>query len=96
MIYVPDGAVLPTVQHYVVLDATSTDGVKAGDQFTLYRPSRKMDVPGQSEPVVLPEEEIALAQVVKVTERGTTALIVSQRQARIRVGVMARLTGRMP
>jgi hypothetical protein len=96
VIYVPDGAVLPTVQHYVVLDATSKDGVKAGDQFTLYRPSRKLDVPGQSEPVVLPEEEIALAQVVKVTERGTTALIVSQRQPRIRVGVMARLTGRMP
>jgi len=96
VLYVPDGAVLPTVQHYVVLDATTKDGVKAGDQFTLYRPSRKMDVPGQSEPVVLPEEQIALAQVVKVTDWGTTAIIVSQRQAAIKVGTMARLTGRMP
>lgn len=96
VVYLPSRAVLPTIQRYVMLSATSRDGVQPGDQFTLYRPRQQVQVPGQDQPVTVPEEPIALAQVVKVTDRGTTALIVSQREPAIKVGVNARLTARMP
>ncbi|HEU4642865.1 MAG TPA: LysM peptidoglycan-binding domain-containing protein [Gemmatimonadaceae bacterium] len=96
VIYIPSGAVLPSVQRYVILDATMRDGVKVGDQFTLFRPRVKADVPGEGRQVVLPEEAIALAQVVKVTDRGTTAVIVDQRQPAIKEGTRAKLTARMP
>lgn len=95
VIYVPSNEVLPSVQDYVILDATMRDGVKVGDQFTLVRPRQQVDVDDAGR-VTLPEEEIALAQVVKVTERGATALIVDQRQPVIRQGTRARLTARMP
>jgi hypothetical protein len=95
VIYVPSDVVLPSVGHYVILNATARDGVKIGDQFTLYRPRTKVNVPGGTDQVVLPEEAIALAQVVKVTDRGTTAVILDQRQPAIKDGAHARLTSRM-
>lgn len=94
--YVPSGAVLPSIGHYVILDATARDGIKVGDEFTLYRPRVRIDAVGVSGPVTLPEEPIALAQVVRVTERGVTALVVDQRQPAIAEGVHARLSARMP
>lgn len=96
VVFLPSRAVLPTIQRYVVLSATSRDGVKLGDQFTLYRPRQQVQIEGKDQPVTVPEEPIALAQVVRVTDRGTTALIVSQREPAIKVGVNARLTSRMP
>jgi hypothetical protein len=39
---------------------------------------------------------VALAQVVKVTDLGTTAIVVSQRHPVIQEGVNARMTARMP
>jgi hypothetical protein len=96
VIYVPSNVVLPSIGHYVILDATSKDGVKLGDHFLLYRPRVHLDVQGQSKPAVLPEEPIAIAQVVRVTALGATALIVDQRQPSIEEGVHARLTSRMP
>ncbi len=96
VIFIPTRTVLPSLQTYVILNTTAKDGVKVGDQFTLYRPRKRVEVPGESETVVLPEEAIALAQVVRVTDRGTTAIIVDQRQPAIREGVRARLTSRMP
>ena len=41
-------------------------------------------------------EKIALVQVVKVTDRGATGIIVDQAQPAIRNGTSARLTARMP
>jgi LysM repeat protein len=97
VIFVSDRAVLPTVQNYVLLDVTSRDGVKIGDQYTIYRGREKVLVKGRgNESVVIPEERIALAQVVKVTDRGTTALIVDQQNPAITVGAQVRLTARMP
>lgn len=96
VIYVSDHAVLPSTQSYVILDATAKDGIKVGDQFTLFRPRMRTTVPGTTSNVVLPEEKIALAQVVKVTNDGVTAMIVDQRQPAIAEGVHARLTARMP
>lgn len=97
VIAVPSTVVLPTIGYYVILSATAADGVQVGDQFTLYRPRTSVSVPGEgTRSVTLPEEEIALAQVVRVTDLATTALVTSQRHPVIKTGVNARLTARMP
>ena len=96
VIYVPSRAVLPSIGSYIILDATAKDGVKLGDEFTLYRPREKAPIPGTADEVTLPEEPIALAQVVKVTDHGTTAIILDQRQPSIKEGTAARVTARMP
>jgi LysM repeat protein len=96
VIVVPSGAVLPTLGYYVILSATASDGVKVGDQFTLYEARRKGPSLEGVDPVTLPEEPVALAQVVKVTDLGTTAIVVSQRHPVIHAGVDARMTARMP
>ncbi len=91
VIWIPSDAVLPSLQRYVVLTATSKDNVKQGDQFTLYRPRVRTE-----RGVFLPEEKIALVQVVKVTDAGTTAMIVDQAQPSVHQGTPARQTARMP
>lgn len=96
VVAVPSGVVLPTIQRYVILGTTAKDGVQMGDEFTLYRPGKEADLPSASGTVRLPEEPIAVAQVVRVTDRGTTAIIVSQREPAIAAGVHARLTAKMP
>jgi len=96
VVSVPSGVVLPTLGYYVILSATAADGVKVGDQFTLYEHRRKAPSLEGVDPVMLPEEPIALAQAVKVTELGTTAIVVSQRHPVIHAGVNARMTARMP
>lgn len=96
VISVPSGAVLPTLGYYVILSASSSDGVKVGDQFTLYEERRPGPGLEDVAPVTLPEEPVALAQVVKVTDLGATAIVVSQRHPVIHEGVSARMTARMP
>ncbi len=90
ILWVSSDVLLPTVQHYVLLDVTSLDGVRLGDMFTIFRPRRAL------EGHMLPEEEIALAQIVRVNDRGATAMIVDQRHPAIKEGVPARLTRRLP
>ena len=96
IVFVPSRALLPSIGSYVILDATNKDGVKIGDEFTLYRAREKAPIPGTADVVTLPEEPIALAQVVKVTDEGTTAIILDQRHPSIKIGTPARLTARMP
>ena len=83
--------VLASIQQYVVLSASDRNGVRLGDRFTFLRPRTTV-----SRDVVLPEEEIAVGQVIRVTDRSVTAIVVSQRHPAIREGTLARLTGRMP
>lgn len=83
--------VLPSLHQYLVLNRASRDGVKPGDQFTLLRP-RTRDESG----VALPEETIAVVQVVRVTPYATTAIVIDQAQPVIREGNAARLTARVP
>ncbi len=90
IVWIPTEAVLPSLQHYVLLDVTTLDGVRLGDSFTIFRP--RSVVAGHT----LPEEEIALVQIVRVNERGATGLIVDQRQPAITRGASARLTARLP
>ncbi|MEP6692792.1 MAG: LysM peptidoglycan-binding domain-containing protein [Gemmatimonadaceae bacterium] len=89
ILYTPKGTVLPSIGHYVLLGARRSDGVKIGDQYTLFRP--RVRAGG-----MLPEERIALVQIVRVTDQGATGIIVDQAQPSIRVGTAARLTARMP
>ena len=62
-----------------------------GDQFTVIR--GRVDL---YDGIRLPEQPVALAQVVRVTERGATVMIVDQVQPKIREGMEARLTAKMP
>ncbi|HSU93113.1 MAG TPA: LysM peptidoglycan-binding domain-containing protein [Gemmatimonadaceae bacterium] len=97
VVFVSDGAVLPTMQGYVVIDVTAKDGAKIGDQYTLYVPRRPVLVKGRGDQMAnVPEERVALAQVVKVTDRGTTLILVDQQNPAVKVGMKARLTARMP
>lgn len=91
VIWVASSAVLPSVQHYLMIDASRKDGVSLGDQFTLMRGRVDYD-----HGVKLPEQPVALAQVVRVTERGATVMIVDQVQPKVREGMEARLTAKMP
>jgi len=97
VVFVSDGAVLPSLQGYVVIDVTAKDGAKIGDQYTLYVPRRPVLVKGRGDQIAnVPEERVALAQVVKVTDRGTTLILVDQQNPAVKVGMKARLTARMP
>jgi LysM domain-containing protein len=91
VIWVASKAVLPSIQHYLLIDASRKDGVSLGDQFTLWRERVDYD-----RGVKLPEQPVALAQVVRVTERGATVMIVDQVQPKVREGMEARLTAKMP
>lgn len=97
VVFVPSNSVLPTVQSYVVIDVTAKDGAKVGDQYTLFEPRRRMLVKGRGdETAMVPEERVALGQVVKVTDRGTTLILVDQQNPSVKLGTKARLTARMP
>lgn len=91
VIWVASKAVLPSIQHYLLIDASRKDGVSLGDQFTLMQGRVEFD-----RGVRLPEQPVALAQVVRVTERGATVMIVDQVQPKVREGMEARLTAKMP
>ena len=91
VVWIPSEAVLPSLQHYVMLDASSRDGVRVGDQFTLLRTETRSD-----RGVKLPEERLAIVQIVRVTERGATGVVIDQRHPSIDRGTVARMTARMP
>ena len=97
VVFVSNNSVLPSVQSYVVVSVTAKDGAKVGDQYTLYEPRRTVLVKGRGDQMAtVPEERIALGQVVKVTDHGTTLMLVDQQNPSVRIGTMARLTARMP
>ncbi len=85
--------VLPTAQSYAVLDITTAQGVKPGDEFELFRRRQTGSTYGDPDD---PEIPIGRAQVIKVTPFGTTALITAQQQPSINVGMMARISAKMP
>ena len=90
---IPNGAVLPAVQDFLVLDVSSRDGIKIGDEFLLFQPRRGPDVPGR---LADPEIPIARAQAVRVTQYGTTLMITGEKHPKIQVGTMARRIATMP
>ncbi len=92
VVWVENESVMPTVQYYVVLDAGAPQGVHLGDRFTLYHPA----TPDLEHRVTLPATDIGVAQVVRVNEYGSTALVLSETQPAIRPGNAARVTAKMP
>ncbi len=97
VVFISDHSVLPSMQTYVVIDVTAKDGAKVGDQYTLYVPRRSVLVKGRGDQMAtVPEERVALGQVVKVTDRGTTLMLVDQQNPSVKLGTKARLTARMP
>ena len=91
VLWLRGGNVLPSVHQYLVLNRAERDGVKPGDQFTLLRPRKRME-----DGTVLPPEQIAVTQVVRVTPYATTAIVIDQAQPAIREGNAAELTAKMP
>lgn len=85
--------VLGTIQHYVVIDIARRDSLRAGDQIELYLPRQK---PTEGRDLALPEISIARAQVLRVTERGATAIVISQEQPKIEQGGAVRIVAKMP
>lgn len=91
VVWVSSNDILPTLQDYLVLEASARDGVSLGDQFTLVLPRR--DGP---DGLTLPEEAVALARVVRITNYGVTVMLIDQRHPTIALGTRARLSGKMP
>jgi LysM repeat protein len=83
--------VLPSLQSYVVVAGGAGSGMRVGDQITFYR-ERRATVDG----VTLPETDIAIAQIVRVTAQATTALVIDQSYAAIGAGTAARVSAKVP
>jgi hypothetical protein len=83
--------VLPSLQSYIVIDASSRE-VRVGDEFTIFEPRRSG---AEGEPT-LPETPIGVAQVVRATPQGSTAIVIKQTYPAIRAGAHARLSAKTP
>lgn len=83
--------VLPPVGHQIIFAATADDGLVPGDQLTL-------SVPGgvSADGTTMPPQDVAVAQVTRVTRWGASAIIVSQTDGGVKTGMAARVTGKMP
>jgi LysM domain len=93
VVWVEHDQVLPTVGFYIVIDGVGKSGIRIGDQVTLYRPRTELQTPDGK--ITLPESDIAVAQVVRVTPYGATAVIIHQDQPEVEPGVAARVTARV-
>ena len=91
VVWIKDDALLPTLQRYILLSTTAQDGVKLGDQFTVVRSRQHTD-----DGIAIPEQPIAIAQVVRVTDFGATAIVIQHTQPALQTGLLARMTARMP
>jgi LysM repeat protein len=83
--------ILPGSGSYLVLAAGAKEGLAPGDQVTLLR-ERGVDPNGTE----LPPEEVAVAQVTRVTPYGAGAIILRTLQAGVTQGMRARVTAKMP
>ena len=84
--------VLPSIQRYLVLDIPKSD-VNPGDQVDLFQPRQK---PVDGRQLAIPEVFIARAQILRVTSKGASAIILSQEQPKIEEGTAARVAAKMP
>ena len=84
--------VLPSVQNFIVLNVSSLNGVRMGDEFIIFKPAAKAEegLPRERETL------IAKAQVVRSTPYGVSAVIIGQEQPSIKEGMSARLSAKMP
>ncbi len=83
--------VLPPVGHQLIFGAKASDGIVPGDQLTL-QVAGNLAADGSQ----LPPQDVAVAQVTRVTPWGASAIIISQTDGGIKTGMTARLSGKMP
>ena len=84
--------ILPGIQDYVVVDATTRDGIKLGDEFVLFEPRHKSEGAEYRDP----EIPIARAQAVRVTQYGTTLMITGEKHPKIEAGTRVKRVATMP
>ncbi len=78
----------PTLQSFLMLDAGASHGVKAGDEFGLYRGGTKAQ-PAQ-------ESLVATVRVVRSEAVGSSAVITRQYETDIGIGLVARRLAKAP
>ncbi len=81
---VMDGALLPTLQHFVLVDAGSGRGVRSGDAVTFFADEASR-ARGRATDVV------ARGTVLRASAGGASVLIVQQAQPALRVGTVLRI-----
>lgn len=91
VIWVHGDPVLPSLQHFVILGSSESPAIAIGDIYALVDDHKATE----SKPA-LPADDIAYAQVVRVTPFAATAIIVRQIQPAIRAGMLARRIARIP
>ena len=89
--YVQDDPVLPALQRFLVLTGARAGAISAGDRVTLVRETKRLH-----DGTVLPEKEIAVARVVRVTPQGVSAILIDETEPAIRAGTSARVSAKMP
>lgn len=89
--YLYGDPVLPPVGHQIIFAAGSAQGLVPGDQLTLQR-----EVDRTVAGVTLPPQNIAVAQVTRVTPWGASAIIIGQTDGGVVAGMSAVVTGKMP
>ncbi|MES2522319.1 MAG: LysM peptidoglycan-binding domain-containing protein [Gemmatimonadota bacterium] len=88
VVWVDGQSLLPTLQSYVLLDAGTSKGVKAGDEFALVRARGSVNTGI--------EERIAVVRVVRSDAAASTAIVVKQDKGEIGQGLTAKLVARIP
>lgn len=80
----------PSLQNFVFFPLGTRDGVKPGDQLQIYREARR------DGDATIPEIELAVVTLVRVTDHGATAVVITQSSSRFEAGTAARIIARMP
>lgn len=91
VLWIQNDPVLPSLQHYLVLDPGASPPISVGDVFALVDGDEKLR---DDKPV--PPEEIGYIQIVRVSRFGATGIIVGHSEPVIRVGNLARRIARIP
>lgn len=89
VLYLHNQPVLPSIGHYVVISSGSRGGIEVGDEFSFIDAST-----GRRDEAAAPPVSAGVAQVVRVTPRAATAIIISQTQPTIREGMHVQLIGK--
>lgn len=90
VLWVQGHPLLPSIGSYMVFNAAAIDGVVTGDQITLVR-ERGLDSNGAK----LPDEVLGVAQILRVTPFGSSAVLIRVSSSGIGPGTLGRLTARM-
>ncbi|MBA2687932.1 MAG: LysM peptidoglycan-binding domain-containing protein [Gemmatimonadaceae bacterium] len=91
VVWIQSDPVLPSLQHYLVLDPGASPPISVGDVFALVDGDEKL-----SNDKPIPPEEIGYIQIVRVSRYGATGIVVSHSEPVIRVGTLARRIARIP